>query len=177
MAKAFSPTRSPIVGAAMNTGPSSAPEAAARPEPSAKVAVFTQPTRTPISAAVSGSWKVARIAMPARVRSSASQKPSSRQHATTSTKSRSGSTETGPNTSGEPSNGLGISLATPPQANISRFCSTSMAPIITSITLSMSAFRSRRSSSNSSSAPSATPASVASTSATKKFTPARLTSP
>ena len=92
MAKAFSPTRSPMVGDTMKTGPSSAPAAAARPEPMAKVAVFTQPMRTPISAAVSGSWKVARIAMPMRVRSSSSQKPSSRAQDTTSTNSRSGRT-------------------------------------------------------------------------------------
>ena len=57
-----------MVGVTTKIGPSSAPAAAARPEPSAKVAVWMRSIDTPISAAVSRSWKVARIAMPSRVR-------------------------------------------------------------------------------------------------------------
>jgi hypothetical protein len=56
-----------MLGYATNTGPSNAPAAAARPEPSAKVAVWILPICTPISAAVSRSWNVARIARPSFV--------------------------------------------------------------------------------------------------------------
>ena len=68
IAKALSAARSPIVGVTTKTAPSSAPAAAASPEPIAKVAVLIALMLTPISAAVSRSWKVARIALPSLVR-------------------------------------------------------------------------------------------------------------
>ena len=68
IANAFNDARSPIVGSTRKTGPSSAPAAAARPDPIANVAVWIARMLTPISAAVSLSWKVARIARPSFVR-------------------------------------------------------------------------------------------------------------
>ena len=55
---------------------------------------------TPISAAVSRSWKVARIALPSRVRWISRCVPTISSAATTNTKTRVQDTETGPSTSG-----------------------------------------------------------------------------
>ena len=51
IANAFAAARSPMVGVTTKIGPSSAPAAAASPEPSAKVAVWMRSIDTPISAA------------------------------------------------------------------------------------------------------------------------------
>ncbi len=56
-----------MLGYARKIGPSRAPAAAARAEPKANVAVWIRPIRTPMRAAVSRSWKVARIARPSFV--------------------------------------------------------------------------------------------------------------
>src|SRR6185295_6954935 len=175
-ANALAAARSPMLGYATNTGPSSAPPAAARPEPSAKVAVWMLPMRTPISAAVSRSWNVARMARPSLVLLINRYVTPIRMRATTSTKTRFHATDTGPMTSGAAGNGVEIDFATPVQASCSAFWSAIQAPIITSIVVSMSAPRSRRSSTSSRSAPSATPSAMASGSATKKETPSSITS-
>ena len=95
--------------------------------------------------------------------------------ATNSTKTRNQDIETGPITSGASGNGVTIALATPPQTRSSVFCITIQAPIITSMTVSMSALRIGRSSAISISAPSSTPARMAITSPRKKFSPSVAT--
>ncbi len=62
-----------------------------------------------------------------------------------------------------------MDLATPLNANCQKFWSAIPAPIITSMTVSMSAPRSLLSSTNSISAPSATPSAAARTRERKKF--------
>lgn len=161
IANAFRFTRSPIVGLTMKTGPSSAPATAASPEPSAKVSVFMPPTLTPIRAAASRSWNVAFIDMPIRVRLMRRWNETRRTRAAANTKSRIGSTETGPMTIGACEKGDGTSLATPPHTNCSAFCIAIQAPIMTIMTESMSVDRMRRSSTNSRNAPSATPSPAA----------------
>ena len=57
-----------MVGVTTKTGPIRAPAAAARQEPNAKVAVYVRSVWMPMRDAVSGSWKVARMALPSLVR-------------------------------------------------------------------------------------------------------------
>jgi hypothetical protein len=91
--------------------------------------------------------------------------------AAASTNRRSQDIDTGPITSGASGNGVTIALATPPQSRNSVFCITIQAPIITSITVSMSALRIGRSTTISISAPSSAPAMTATTRPRKKLSP------
>ena len=127
-----------------------------------------RPMPTPMSAAVSRSWKVARIARPSFVFCTRSHEAAMRAAASTSTKSRSGAIATGPSTSGAVGKGCGIDLATPPQTSSSPFCMAIQTPIITSMVVSIDSLRSGRSSVTSQSQPSAAPATIAISSATKK---------
>jgi hypothetical protein len=125
---------------------------------------------TPMRAAVSRSWKVARIARPSRVRASRRCAPTMRKMEVTKTKTRSVDTETGPSARGVVENGVGTLLATPPQASSSPFWSAIQSPIITSMVVSMEAPRSGRSSSHSHSAPASAPPAMARGMARKKLT-------
>ena len=127
---------------------------------------------TPISAAVSRSWNVARMAVPRRVFWMASHARTMSTAAVTTTKSRSGAMLSGPRLSGAVGNGCGIERATPPHARSSAFCMTIHTPIITSMIVSIEWPRSGRSSARSVSAPSAAPAAMAASSATKNGSPA-----
>ncbi len=153
-------------------GPSRAPAAAASAEPNANVNVWIPPMSTPISAAVSRSWKVARIAMPRRVRWISRWETTMRTSTAPSANSRSGATETGPRTSGAVGNGCGIDLATPPQPSSSAFCIAIQSPIITSIVVSIDSARRGRSRTRSQSAPPTAPATMAAATAVTKPTPA-----
>ena len=169
---AFNDARSPIDGYARNTGPSSAPAAAASAEPKANVTVWILPIGTPMSAAVSRSWNVARIAVPRRVFWMSSQASPISAAAVSTTKSRSGAMLSGPRVRGAVGNGCGIERATPPHASSSAFCIAIHTPIITSMIVSIEWPRSGRSSARSQSAPSSAPAAMAASSAAKKGRPA-----
>jgi hypothetical protein len=67
-----------------------------------------------------------------------------------------------------------IAFATPPQTKSSVFCMTIQAPIITSITVSISAPRIGRSSTTSISAPSSAPAIIATARPRKKLSPSAV---
>src|SRR5512143_1939824 len=70
---------------------------------------------TPISAAVSRSWKVARMARPSLVLARRRCAPRISAPETAKTKMRSGETDKGPRTTGCVENGVGTLLATPAQ--------------------------------------------------------------
>jgi hypothetical protein len=127
---------------------------------------------TPMSAAVSRSWNVARIARPSFVFWMRSQEAPMSAAARPRTKSRSGAIATGPSTSGAVGNGCGIDFATPPQPRSSAFCIAIQTPIITSIVVSIDSLRRGRKSATSQSQPSAAPAAIATSSAAKKLRPA-----
>jgi hypothetical protein len=170
--KALSDARSPIEGYARKTGPSSAPAAAASAEPNANVAAWTRPIETPMSAAVSRSWNVARIARPSFVWWISNHALVMSPMARTSTMIRKGAIATGPSTNGAVGNGWGIDFATPPHTSSSPFCIAIHTPIITSIVVSIDSLRSGRSSVISQSHPSAAPATIAARIPTMKLTPA-----
>ncbi len=136
--------------------------------------VWMRSMLTPIRAAVSRSWKVARMARPSLVRASRRWAPRIRPADTTKTNTRSGATDTGPSTSGRVGNGVGTLLATPPQPSSSAFCMAIHTPIITSITVSIDCPRSGRRSRRSQIAPAAAPTTIARGIARKKGTDASV---
>src|SRR5437667_26759 len=123
--KALSDARSPIDGYARKTGPSRAPAAAASAAPKANVRVWILPIGTPMRAAVSRSWNVARIAVPRRVFWMSSQASPISAAAVSTTKSRSGAMLSGPSVRGAVGNGCGIERATP----LTRCCRSCSTPV------------------------------------------------
>ncbi len=130
--------------------------------------MWTHSMLTPISAAVSWSWNVARMARPSLVRWINACDATIRASATTKTNRRSGAIEIGPQTTGAVGNGCWIDFATPPQVSSSAFCSAIQTPIISSIVVSIDSRRSGASS-RSTSAPSNAPPTIAATIASRKL--------
>src|SRR2546429_197149 len=87
-----------------------------------------RPMETPMRAAVSRSWNVARIARPSFVFWIRSQAAAMSPAARTRTKRRSGAIATGPSTSGAVGNGCGIDFATPPSRGARRSAGAGGAP-------------------------------------------------
>ncbi len=132
-----------------------------------------RPIFTPMSAAVSRSWKVARIARPSRVRWMRSQAATISASAVTTTNTRSGAMLTGPSVKGAVGKGWGIDLATPPHTSSSPFCMAIQSPIMTSMVVSIDWPRSGASSRRSQAAPATAPSTMASGQGHEEVQPAQ----